>query len=175
MTNSKNFLHRQGVHFTKLVLFLLITALPASACLSSITLSDPSTMEVTVNISENAMNQRFRYSFTDQGDDNLFDDITSIDLQPGLIVVYGTYTNSESSEVSGSADVTFFAEDGKLNAEIIAVDIAGLDIDHPRIAHINDVMAQAFAEEAPDSGEVEFVNVNITADAMEITVKVPLE
>ena len=51
--------------------------------------------------------------------------------------------------------MTFSAKDGMLNAEITAVDIAGLDIDHPRE---NDV--------------VEFVSVNITADAMEITVRV---
>jgi hypothetical protein len=62
-----------------------------------------------------------------------------------------------------------------LNAEITAVDIAGLDIDHPRVTHINDVMAKAFAEEASDNGEVEFVSVNITADGMEITIRVPLQ
>jgi hypothetical protein len=67
------------------------------------------------------------------------------------------------------------AKEGMLNAEITAVDIAGLDIDHPRVTHINDVMAKAFAEEASDNGEVEFVSVNITADGMEITIRVPLQ
>lgn len=59
-----------------------------------------------------------------------------------------------------------------LNAEITAVDIAGLDIDHPRVTHINDVLAKEFAEEASENDVVEFVSVNITADAMEITVRV---
>jgi hypothetical protein len=36
-------------------------------------------------------------------------------------------------------------------------------------------MAKAFAEEASDNGEVEFVSVNITADGMEITIRVPLQ
>lgn len=172
MTNDENFMHRQGYHFTKLVLFLLMMSMPAMACLSGITAGDPTSMEVTVDMSEGAVNRLLRYSFVEQDEDNLFDDITSIDMQPGLIRIYGTYTHSDGSTVPGSADVTFSAKDGMLNAEITAVDIAGLDIDHPRVTHINDVLAKEFAEEASENDVVEFVSVNITADAMEITVRV---
>jgi hypothetical protein len=65
------------------------------------------------------------------------------------------------------------AKEGMLNAKITAVDIAGLDIDHPRVTHINNVMAKAFTEEASDEDGVEFVSVIITADGMEITIRVP--
>jgi hypothetical protein len=175
MTNNDKFMHRPGLHFTKLVLFLLMMALPAMACLSSIT-GDDTNLEVTVALSEDAVNRLLRYSFVEQDEDNLFDDITSIDMQPGLIRMYGTYTHSDGSSVPGSADLTISAKDGVLNAEITAVDIAGLDIDHPRVTHINDVLTKKFTEEASENDKVEFVSVNITADAIEITVRVtPLE
>jgi hypothetical protein len=130
-------------------------------------------VEITVPLSEDAINRLLRSSVVEQDEDNLLDDITSIDMQPGLIRMYGTYTNSDGSSVPGSADLTMSAKDGMLNAEITAVDIAGLDIDHPRVTHINEVMAKAFAEEASDNDDVEFVSVNITADSMEITIRVP--
>ena len=175
MTNNDKFMHRPGLHFTKLVLFLLMMALPAMACLSSIT-GDDTNLEVTVALSEDAVNRLLRYSFVEQDEDNLFDDITSIDMQPGLIRMDGTYTHSDGSSVPGSADLTISAKDGVLNAEITAVDIAGLDIDHPRVTHINDVLTKKFTEEASENDKVEFVRVNITADAIEITVRVtPLE
>ena len=74
--------------------------------------------------------------------------------------------------MQGNADLTFSAKDGMLIAEITAVDIAGLDIDHPRVTHINDLMAKAFAENASENDQVEFVSVDITKEAMEITVRV---
>jgi len=172
MTNKENLLHRQGLHFTKLVLILLMMAMPAMACLSGISGVDPTNMEVNVALSEDTVNRLLRHSLVEQDEDNLFDDITSIDMQPDLIRMYGAYKHSDGSTVPGSADLAFSAKDGMLNAEIIAIDIAGLDIDHPRVTHINDVLAKVFAEEASESDQVEFVSVNITADAMEITVKV---
>jgi len=176
MTNNEKYFHRQGLHFTKLVLFLLMIAMSATACLSGISVDDTH-VEVTVALSEDAVNRLLRHSVVeqDEDEDNLFDDITSIDMQPGLIRMYGTYTHSDGSTVPGSADLTMYAKDGMLNAEITAVDIAGINIDHPRVTHINDVLAKAFTEEASDNDEVEFVSVNITADGMEITIRVPLQ
>jgi hypothetical protein len=147
-------------------------AMAATACGSSITVDDTS-VELTVRLSESSVNRLLRYSVVEQDEDNLLDDITSIDMQPGLIRMFGTYTNSDGSTVPGSADLTMSAKDGMLNAEITAVDIAGLDVDHPRVTHINDVMAKAFSEEASDNDQVEFVSVIITADGMEITISVP--
>ena len=172
MINNEKFMHRQMLHVIKLVLFLLVMAMSATACGSSISIDDTS-VEITVPLSESAVNRLLRHSFVEQDDDNLLDDITSIDMQPGLIRMFGTYTHSDGSTVPGSADVTMSAKDGMLNAEITAVDIAGLEVGHPRVTHINDVMARAFAEEASDVDGVEFVSVNITADGMEITIRVP--
>jgi len=175
MNSDRKLVRRKGLHFAKLVTFLLIMAL-ATACGTSISVDEDS-VEVTVPLSESAVNQLLRYSFVEQDVDNLFDDITSIDMQPGLIRIYGTYTHTDGSTVPGSADLTMSAKDGALDAEITAVDIAGLDIDHPRVTHINDVIADAFAEEASDNvisnDRAEFVGVEITEDGMEITIKVP--
>jgi hypothetical protein len=148
-------------------------AMLAMSCISDIAVDDTN-MEVTVTLSEDAVNRLLRHSFVEQDEDNLFDDITSIDMQPGLIRMYGTYTHSDGSTVPGSADLTMNAKDGTLYAEITAVDIAGLNINHPRVTHINDVLAKEFSEEASENDQVEFVSVNITADAIEITISVPL-
>ncbi len=177
MNRDRKLDRRNGLHFAKLVPFLLFVAL-ATACGTSISVDEDS-VEVTVPLSESAVNQLLRYSFVEQDVDNLFDDITSIDMQPGLIRMFGTYTHSDGSTVPGSADLTMSAKDGALEAEITAVDIAGLDIDHPRVTHINDVMADAFAEEASDdvitigNDQAEFVSVEITEDGMEISIRVP--
>ena len=171
MNSDRTLMQRQGLHIAKLVPFLLIASL-ATACGTSISVDEDS-VEITVPLSESAVNRLLRLSFVDQDDDRLFDDITSIDMQPGLIRVFGTYEHSDGSTVPGSADLTMSAKDGALAAEITAVDIAGLDIDHPRVAHINDVMADAFAEEASDNDRAEFVRVEITEDGMEITIRVP--
>jgi len=172
MTNKEKFMQRQGVDFTKLVLFLMMMAMPVMACLSSSPVGDPTNMEVTVSLSEDTVNRLIRHSVVEQDEDNLFDEITSIDMQPGLIRIYGTYKHSDGATMQGNADLTFSAKDGMLIAEITAVDIAGLDIDHPRVTHINDVMAKAFAENASENDQVEFVSVDITKEAMEITVRV---
>ena len=171
MKNDGKLVHRQRLHLTKWAPFLLIMAVAATACGTSITVDDDS-LEITLPLSESAVNRLLRFSFVEQDDDNLLDDITSIDMQPGLIRMLGTYTNSDGSSVPGSVDLTVSAKDGALEAEITAIDISGLDIDHPRVTHVNDVMAKAFAREASDNDDGEFVSVDITADAIEITIKV---
>ncbi len=172
MKNEEKPMNTLWSPFITLALFLLIIAVAATACGTSISIDDDS-VEITVPLSESAVNRLLRFSFVEQDDDNLLDDITSIDMQPGFIRMFGTYTNSDGSTVPGSVDLTMSAKDGALDAEITAVDIAGLDIDHPRVTHVNDVMAKAFAREASDNDDGEFVSVDITEDGMEVTIRVP--
>ncbi len=175
MYSDRELVRRKDLIFAKLVPLLIVMAL-ATACGTSISI-DQDSVEITVPLSESAVNRLLRYSFVEQDSDNLFDDVTSIDMQPGLIRVFGMYTHSDGSTVPGSADLTMSAKDGALFAEITAVDIVGLDIDHPRVTHVNEVMADAFAEEASDdvisNDGVEFVSVEITEDGMEFTIRVP--
>lgn len=171
MNYDRKFKQMQNFLVAKLGAVLLILVL-ATACGTSITV-DETSVEITVPLSESAINRLLRLSFVDQDDDRLFDDITSIDMQPGLIRVFGTYEHSDGSTVPGSVDLTMSAKDGALAAEITAVDIAGLDVDHPRVTRINDVMAKVFSEEASDNDQAEIVSVDITEDGMEITVRMP--
>ena len=150
MKSDGMLIHTRGLRFTMSALFLLIIAMAATACGTSISVDEDS-VEVTVPLSESTVNRLLRSSFVEQDDDNLLDDITSIDMQPGLIRLFGTYTHSDGSTVPGSADLTMSAKDGALDAEITAVDIAGLDIDHPRVTRINDLMSKAFSDEASDN------------------------
>ncbi len=174
MTISKKFMNRQISHLPKWVLFTipLLLAVLSLACSGSSITGGTSSLEVTINLSENDVNRLLRHSFIEQDEDNLLENITSIDMQPGVIRIYGTYTNADGATVPGSIDVTFSAQDGTLRAQITAVEIAGLDINHPRVTRINDVMAREFAQAASESDEVEFVSVEITKDSLEFVIKV---
>jgi hypothetical protein len=59
-----------------------------------------------------------------------------------------------------------------LNGKITAVEIAGLDVNHPRVARINDSMTREFAKAASESDKVEFTSVEITEDSLEFVIKV---
>ena len=167
--------NRRTLRSTKLILFVvvLMMAMLSMACIfSGISVGDTTSLELTVTLKEDTLNRLLRHSFTEQDEDNLLKTITSVDMQADLIRIYGTYTHSDGSEVPGSVDLIFSVKDGKLNAEIIAVDIAGLDVNHPRVTRINDVLEREVGEAASDSDEVEFVSVEITEDSLEFIVKV---
>ena len=174
MTISKKFMNRQTSRFTKLVLFAipLLLAVLSLACSAGSIIGDTTSLEVTITLSENDVNRLLRHSFVDQDEDNLLEDITSIDMQPGVIRIHGTYTNSDGATVPGSADITFSVQDGMLNGKITAVEIAGLDVNHPRVTRINDLMTKEFAKAASESDEVEFTSVEITEDSLEFVIQV---
>ena len=161
--------------FTKLLQFailMMMTFISMACIFSGINIGNTTDLELTVTLKEDIINRLLRYSFSEQDEDNLLDDITSIDMQADLIRIYGTYTHADGSEVPGSADMTFSVKDGKLHAEIIAVDINGLDANHPRVTRINDVLEREVGKAASDSDEVEFVSVEITEDSLEFIIKV---
>jgi len=161
--------------FTKLLLFaisMMMASISMACVFSGLTVGDTTNLELTVALKEDTINRLLRHSFTELDEDNLLEDITSVDMQADLIRIYGTYTNSDGSEVPGSADLTFSVGDGKLNAEIVAVDIAGLDVNHPRVTRINDVLEREVGEAASDNDKVEFVSVEITEDSLEFIIKV---
>jgi hypothetical protein len=174
MTISKKLMTGQTSHFTKLVLFVvpLLLAMLSLACGAGSIIGDTTSLEVTASLSENDVNRLLRHSFIDQDEDNLLEDITGVDMQPGVIRIHGTYTNSDGATVPGSADITFSVQDGMLNGKITAVDIAGLDVNHPRVTRINDSMTREFAKAASESDKVEFTSVEITEDSLEFVIKV---
>ena len=145
-------MNRQTSHVPKWILFAipLLLAVLSLACSGSSIIGGTSGLEVTINLSENDVNRLLRHSFIDQDEDNLLEDITSIDMQPGVIRIHGTYTNSDGATVPGSADITFSVQDGMLN----------------------DSMTREFAKAASESDKVEFTSVEITEDSLEFVIKV---
>ena len=167
--------NRRNLTSPKLVLVVVtvMMAMISLGCIfSGLNVGKTTNLELTVTLKEDIINRLLRYSFSEQDEDNLLDDITSIDMQADLIRIYGTYTHADGSEVPGSADMTFSVKDGKLHAKIIAVDINGLDANHPRVTRINDVIEREVGKAASDSDEVEFVSVGITEDSLELIIKV---
>ena len=68
MKNDGKLVHGQRLHLTKWVPFLLIVAVAATACGTSISIDDDS-VEITVPLSESAVNRLLRFSFVEQDDD----------------------------------------------------------------------------------------------------------
>ncbi len=174
MTISNKSMNSQTSHITKWILFAipLLLAVLSLACSGSNILGGTSGLNITINLSENDVNRLLRHSFVDQDEDNLLQNITSIDMQPDVIRIYGTYTHSDGATVPGSVDVTFSVQDEMLQAEIVAVEIAGLDVNHPRVARINKLMTKEFARAASESDQVEFISVKTTEDTLEFVIKV---
>ncbi|MCJ7717523.1 MAG: hypothetical protein MUO54_13520 [Anaerolineales bacterium] len=116
-----------------------------------------------------------RLGLVDREGDTLLGIMTSVEMQPEVIHMWGTYTNSAGNVVPGTADVVFSVENGKLIAKITAVDVEGLDVDHPRVLKFNQVLVESFTQKISDNEIVEFSKVEIVGSNMEVTYKTTAE
>ena len=159
-------MNKQTPPRTKLVFLLvpLTLALLALACGGSAT--------IPITLSESDVNTLIQNSVATSGPDELLVNISGVDMQDGFIRINGDYEREDGTTVSGSCDLSMGVQNGMLEAEIIAVDIAGVDLNDARVTRINDEMTRAFAQAASDTDEVEFTSVTITEDTLTFVIKV---
>ncbi len=159
-------MNKQTAPRTKLVFLLvpLTLAVLALACGGSATFP--------ITLSESDVNNLIQNSTATSGPDELLVNINSVDMQDGFIRINGDYEPEDGTTISGSCDLSMGVQNGMLEAEIIAVDIAGVDLDDARITRINDEMTEAFSQAASDTDEVEFTSVTITEDTLKFVIKV---
>ena len=165
MKRQKNFL------VTLLVLSMLV--LSTLACsFSGVTLGKGNA-EVTVNLQEKGINELLQNTTNHIGaEDILLSEITRVDLQNGMIRVFGIYTKPDGSDAEGSYDLALSAENGRIKAQITGADIEGVSLGDARVQRVNDELQKGLEESYQDShGEVEFQSIQVTEDAVKFVIK----
>lgn len=104
------------------------------------------------------------------------DKIERIELHDGFIRFEGTRTRPFRAAMAGSFDLRLDAKDGMLTAEIISVDIPGMDLDDGCIADANLHMAVDLSRLMTDpQGEVLFKEVKVEEGALRMKVQVNVD
>lgn len=154
-------------------LILALLALTTLACGFSAIRTDDGGMRVTVSLTEEQINTLLSNSTNQQeGKDAVLKEITKVDMQDGLIRVFGKYDKANGKEADGSYDVAMRAENGQLKVEITAVDVEGLSVSDARIQKLNDKIAQEMAKSYTDNnGHLQYESVKITDQALTLVVK----
>jgi hypothetical protein len=157
-----------------IILVAITVILTSLACsIGGITLGKDSA-RITVSLREEQINRILESSTNNiDTDDVLLDEITEVDMQDGILRVYGTYEKPDGSTGEGSYDVEVSAENGALNVEIVGVDVEGVELGDRRITRTNEEIAEGL-EDSYDrtQGEVEYESVEIDNDSMTIVVNV---
>lgn len=106
--------------------------------------------------------------------DDLLDDVR-LELHDGYLRFVGTNTQPDGSRVPGSIDLYLGAEDDRLAARIIAVDIPGIDITDPLVVEINqDLMVQFSWETFTPGADVLFKDVQVTEEELIMKLEVTI-
>jgi hypothetical protein len=127
---------------------------------------------ITVSLDQARIDELIRESPTATDRDGLLTEITSVDLMDGLVRVTGVHVREDGTRLNGSYDFTMSANDGRLSAQVVAVNIEGFNMDDARIARINQELADAFSRAASDSPNVHFDSVVISIREFKISLTV---
>jgi hypothetical protein len=134
------------------------------------------TIEVT--LTEGQVNTLFNNveSFGASDANRLLDKISGVEMHNGYIRMLGTTTNSNGQEVSGSFDVSVAADNDVLVAQIISVNIPGVDMTDPRIVNANEELSRELSKSVTDTnGDVAFKEATVTENELKIVVQVKLK
>ncbi len=165
----------QKRNYVLFVLVALAILLVTLACSFTGSLNTGKDLNVNVSLKESDINRILENSTSqlDQNDE-LLRKIDSVDCKDGVIQVFGTYEQDGVTK-KGSYSVSLSAENGQLVAKIVDVSIEGITLDSPQVAKINDELSKDLSKAASENqGKVEFTKVEVTDDAVNISVKVIL-
>jgi len=132
------------------------------------------TIDVTLNQDQiNQLLSNATVQADTSSDNSLLDKITSVEMHDGFIRTFGTKTQPDGTELSGSYDVSFGVENGALKVKIIAVDLPGVDLNDPRIVRANQEMEKGFTEMVTESnGDVLFKEAIVKDGVLKLTIQV---
>lgn len=166
--------HRPAL-IAALLALLMFTSLACS--FGTLTIGKNSaTLDITLK--EDEINQLFNSITVDnQSDrDQLLDKVTGVEMHDGFIRVLGTKTAANGSEVKGSYDVSFSAENDALKVKIIAVDIAGIEVGDAVVTRINQKISDSLNHSMTEShGEVLYKEVSVSEGLLKIKIQVNYE
>ncbi len=157
-----------------LISLVLASSVLLSACSALGVVFQGNQATVNVNMQEDQVNELLSSS-TSHSEDDLLDEVTSIDMQDGLVRVFGTKT-SGVTQVSGSYDISMGQTSGDLWVKVTAVDIPGVDINDPTVTKLNTHLAHDFSQMALENqGKLTFRTVEITQSALKMVIEVQID
>lgn len=163
-------------HTMKIFLALSVLLLASLACsIGGLTIQgDVATLEIKLredqilSMLESIPSQAGGYVDTD-----LLQKLDSVDFHEGYVSVYGSITTPEGNTVNGNFDLSLSAQDGILQAEIISINVPGMEISDTRVQQANEVIARELTRIVTESnGDVSFQRAEVHEDALYLTVQV---
>lgn len=153
---------------------VVILAFSSLACSISGIPSRSGSATIDIAIEQDEIDMLFsKGNMNDDTHDRLFKEITGIEIHDGYVRVFGVAETSQGDDVTGSYDASLSAVDNALQAQIIAVDIADVNMDDPRIVETNEELARELAEAVRETnGEVLFKEVTLTEGKLQMNIQV---
>jgi hypothetical protein len=103
--------------------------------------------------------------------EELLDEVTRIEMHDGYLRFVG-----RKDREAGSFDLSLGAEDGALKAEIVAVDIPGIELSSPVVVEANRELESELTEMVADSqGDIMFKEVEVKEGSWRMKVQVDLD
>jgi hypothetical protein len=103
----------------------------------------------------------------------LLDRVSRVELHEGFIRYQGMMLQPDRSRVYGSFDMSLGAEQGMLKAQIVDVDIPGIELDDPRVLDANRELEYVFVHELAGSDvEVVFEQMDVTEGVLQMRIRV---
>jgi len=133
---------------------------------------------IDINLTQDQINTIFQKVAAENTDtlNQLLDNITGVELHDGFIRLLGTAKGSDGSEVNGSYDTSFTAENDVLKAQIVAVNVPGVNLTDPRIVQMNQQMADVLSKSVSASnGEVLFKEATVKEGSFHLKIQVNIQ
>jgi hypothetical protein len=150
---------------------LLLIGLGWMLILLSLSACAPANQDVAISLKEINVNEVIQNAAAEQ---DLPFRVESVDMKDGFMRVFMAYRKEDGTELTGSYDIALNAVDGKINGEIIKVDMPGLKLDNQILEQIADLITQDFALAASRvNGDVYFVSLKTSEDDMQMVIQAP--
>lgn len=160
------------------LIIVIVLSISSLACtIGGITLGQNGAT-IEISLTEDQVNALFNNvdNTGNSGADRLLDEVTGVEMHDGFIRILGTTTTSAGKDVRGSFDVSVDAENDVLVAQIIGVNIPGIDMTDPRILEANEELARELAQTVIDTnGDVLFKEASVTDEALQLVVQVKIQ
>jgi hypothetical protein len=101
-------------------------------------------------------------------------ELSGIDIRDGYMRASGSYTDGDGATTSGTVDLGLSTQDGAIEAELIRIDIPGVDLTAEQIAGYNDILTQQFNKAATSLPGVKVESVDVVEDAIKLRVRLGL-
>jgi len=154
---------------------ILLVGLLLSACGVGLNIKTDAQGNTVVDASlpESVVNSILQKSVvTGDNQNDLLNQIDSVDMKPGLITVTGQRTNPDGTKTPGSFDLSLSAVNGQLKASVSNVKVQGEPVSQATIDQINQRIADDLAKSASSSDKAEITSVSITDTALQFVITI---